>query len=132
MIRSFAVLCVTGLALAGCASPDPRFVYTDRDCLNRQVGSRVLATAAGIGLSIVAGPAGGLVGMGVGLASDPRCQAHFLTPEGREQLRRDMERERALRGRRYEPGERVVRPVIPPHSARPLDNVPSSSPSPAN
>jgi hypothetical protein len=132
MIRSAAVLAVAGIALSGCQTPDPRYVHTDRDCLNRQVGSRVLSTAAGIAVGLVAGPAGGLVGIGVGAATDPRCRVHTLTPEGREQIRREVEEERRLVRRGDVRREPIARPVLLPPSGRPLDGIPSSTPTPAN
>jgi hypothetical protein len=127
MIRVFAVAGMAALALAGCQTPDPRYVHTDQDCLNRQVGSRVLSTAAGIGVGLVAGPLGGLVGLGLGVASDPRCQAYRLTPEGRAREAQEWELDRQ-RFRRT--GDPFVRPTYAPPAGRPLDNIPGNSPIP--
>jgi hypothetical protein len=127
MSRAIAVVGVAGLLLAGCQSADPRYYYTDRDCLDRQNTSRVLATATGVGLGILV-PGGGLAGLGVGIATDPRCQAYHLTPEGRERLRRDMSRHREYSALPVDTPERPYRPVAPPNYGRPLDNIPSSTP----
>jgi hypothetical protein len=131
MSRSMAAVGVAGLLLAGCQA-NPRYYYTDQDCLSRQTGSRVLAAAAGIGLGIAGVPGGGLVGMGVGLATNPQCQAYHLTPEGRERLRHDIERDRALRAIPVDTRERPYQPLPPPASGRPLDNIPSSTPTPTS
>jgi hypothetical protein len=128
MIRSVAAVCIAGAALAGCQSADPRYYYTDRDCLDRQNTSRVLAAATGIGLGLLV-PGGGLAGIGVGLATDPRCQAYHLTPEGRVRLREDMRRARERDLVPVDLPERSYRPAPPP-SGRPLDNIPSSTPVP--
>jgi hypothetical protein len=133
MIRNVAVVGVVGLLLAGCQSTDERFYYTDQDCLNRQVGSRVLSTAAGVGLGLLGVPGGGIV---VGLATNPRCQAYHLTPEGRAHYEREMRREATERrqiAERRRRGEVDVGPdglVRAPGSSRPLDNLPSNSPTP--
>jgi hypothetical protein len=133
MLRSIAIAGAAGLVLAGCQSADPRYYYTDQDCLNRQVSSRVLSLAAGVGLGLVGVPGGGLV---VGLATDPRCQAYHLTPEGRARIAREIELERRERARLgYPVDERGrIRPTVMPDPVRPFDNVPSSAgaPPPAN
>jgi hypothetical protein len=128
MIRAIATAGVAGLVLAGCQSADERFYYTDQDCLNRQVGSRVLSVAAGVGLGLVGVPGGGLV---VGLATNPRCQAYHLTPEGRAHYEERMRREAVARRRGdvVAGPDRLIRPV---YSSRPLDNLPSNSPTPPN
>jgi hypothetical protein len=127
MIRSMAIVGVLGVTAAGCTTADPRYYYTDQDCLNRQNTSRVLSTAAGIGLGVVGIPGGGLL---VGLATNPHCQAYHLTPEGRERMRIEMERERVRRELPVDTRERPYRPVPPQASGRPLDNIPASTPLP--
>jgi hypothetical protein len=131
MLKSAAVVCMAGLALAGCRTADPRYYHTDEDCLARQNASRVLATATGVGLGLLV-PGGGLVGIGVSLATDPRCQAYHLTPEGRERLRRDMALERARDALPVDTPELPYRPrPTSPQSVpggRPLDTIPSSTP----
>jgi hypothetical protein len=127
MVRSMATACVASLALAGCQA-DPRYYYTDQNCLDRQTTSRVLSAATGIGLGLLV-PGGGLAGVGVGLATDPRCQAYYLTPEGRVRLQEDMRRQQARNALPVDLPERPYRP-LPPPSVRPLDNIPSSTPVP--
>lgn len=133
MIRLIATAATAGLLLAGCQSAEERFYHTDRDCLNRQVGSRVLSAAAGIGLGLVGVPGGGIV---VGLATNPRCQAYHLTPEGRVHYENEMRREafeRRVTAERRRRGEVDVGDdglIRPAGSSRPLDNIPSSSPGP--
>jgi hypothetical protein len=130
MIRMIATAAIAGIFLAGCQSTDDRFYYTDRDCLNRQVGSRVLSTAAGVGLGLIGVPGGGIV---VGLATNPRCQAYHLTPEGRAHYDAEMRREameRRVTAERRRRGEVDVGPdglVRPAGSSRPLDNLPGNS-----
>jgi hypothetical protein len=126
MIRPVASTCLLAALLAGCTTADPRYYYTDQDCLNRQNASRVASLAAGIGLGLVGVPGGGLV---VGLATNPRCQAYHLTPEGRVRIEREMRAERLRReGRLPEEGrDGVVRTMAPTPGARPLDNVPGNS-----
>jgi hypothetical protein len=140
MVRSLALAGVAGVLLAGCQTADPRYYYTDQDCLTRQNSSRVLAAVTGIGLGVAGVPGGGIVGLGVGLATNPHCQAYHLTPEGRERIRQDIIHDRMARER----GERarLRGPQIPeadrqylnqpPASGRPLDNIPSNSPTPAS
>jgi hypothetical protein len=131
MLKSAAVICLAGFALAGCRTADPRYYYTDEDCLARQNTSRVLATATGVGLGLLV-PGGGLVGIGVSVATDPRCQAYYLTPEGRDRLRRDMAIERARNALPVDTPEAPYRPrrlapqTVP--GGRPLDTIPSSTP----
>ncbi len=126
MIRPIASACLAAFLLAGCQTADPRYYYTDQDCLNRQTTSRVLSAAAGIGLGLVGVPGGGIV---VGLATNPQCQAYHLTPEGRARVEREMRAERLRREGRLPVVERdgVVRPMPPAVSGRPLDNVPGNS-----
>ncbi len=131
MVRSMGAAAAAGVLLAGCQA-NPRYYYTDQDCLNRQTGSRVLAAVAGIGLGVAGVPGGGLVGLGVGLATNPQCQPYHLTPEGRERLREDMRREQARNALPVDLPERPYRPAPPPSpSGRPLDNIPSSTPTPS-
>jgi hypothetical protein len=75
------------LMLAACQSTDPADYRADEPCLQRKVGSRLLAKVTGVGLGLAGVPAGGLVGRGVGMATDPRCQAFRLTPEAERRIR---------------------------------------------
>jgi hypothetical protein len=93
------------LPLAACQSADPNDYRADNDCLQKKAGSRILSKVVGVGLGAVV-PGGGLAGRAVGLATDPRCQAFRLTPEAEDRIRRQP-------------------PVRP---QRPLDTLPSSTP----
>jgi hypothetical protein len=68
-----AVICA-GLAACQSSAEQPAFDI-NRDCAVRKVGSKALAKATGIGLGLLGVPGGGLVGRGVSMATDPRCQA---------------------------------------------------------
>jgi hypothetical protein len=105
MTRKFCVASVLALSLAACQSTDPNDYRADQDCLQKKAGSKILSKVVGIGLGAVV-PGGGLAGRAVGLATDPRCQAFRLTPQAEERIRRQP----------------------PARSQRPLDTLPSSTP----
>jgi hypothetical protein len=88
MLRLSAAAALT-LLLAACQSTNPADYRADEPCLQRKVGSKLLAKVAGVGLGLAGVPGGGLVGRGVGLATDPRCQALRLRPDAEERLRRE-------------------------------------------
>jgi hypothetical protein len=104
-MRNIIAVAAAGLLLCACQSTNPNDYQADRDCLQKKAGSKILSKVVGVGLGAIV-PGGGIVGRGVALATDPRCQAFRLTPEATERIRRNP----------------------PPPSGRPLDNLPSSTP----
>jgi hypothetical protein len=74
MMRRFAVLAAC-LGVCACQTMDAASFDVDRDCLQKRAGSRILAKVSGAGLGLAGVPGSGLVGRGVSLATDPRCQA---------------------------------------------------------
>jgi hypothetical protein len=87
-MRNIIAVATAGLLLSACQSTDPQDYAADRDCLQKKAGSKIVSKLVGMGAGMVV-PGGGIVGRGVALATDPRCQAFRLTPEARERISRE-------------------------------------------
>jgi hypothetical protein len=94
------------VTLAACQSTNPQDYQTDHSCLQRKAGSKILSKAASIGLGMAGVPGGGLVGRGVAMATDPRCQAFQLTSDAKQRIARGQP----------EPAAPMIRPTFQPQS----------------
>jgi hypothetical protein len=63
------------LFISACQSNIPSDFDINRDCATKKIGSKFLSKVTGIGLGLAGVPGGGIVGRGVSMATDPRCQA---------------------------------------------------------
>jgi hypothetical protein len=75
MMARMGALAVAAGLLAGCQSI-PQNAVIDQECATKKIGTKILSKVA----SFAAGPAGGIVGHGVSLATDPGC-ALLKAPE---------------------------------------------------
>jgi hypothetical protein len=81
-LARFLSILFLSLVAGACQSNIPANFDIDRDCATKKIGSRFLAKATGVGLGLAGVPASGIVGRGVSMATDPRCQA--LQPKAME------------------------------------------------